>query len=87
MKGYDLTLYEILGRVKIYILVIRAQQFLLLSLDNLKLMQVSAGSEYSEEQRIKHVVLYSILLLHCLVINWKKKYSSFPRRKASLFII
>lgn len=46
-KGYDLTMYESLGKVKMNILVIRAQQFLFLSLDNLKLVQVSAGSEYS----------------------------------------
>lgn len=45
MRSYNLTLYESLCRGEMSILVTRAQQFLLPSFGNLKLMQVSAGSE------------------------------------------
>lgn len=45
MRSYDLTLYEGLCRGEMSMLVIRAQQLLLPSFDNLKLMQVSAGLE------------------------------------------
>lgn len=70
MKGYDLNLYERLGRVKMNILVISAQQFLLLSLNNLKLIEVSAGSECSlhslksrEPNMQFHIVFYCCIVL------------------------